>query len=644
MSSTKSPRIRLNVENLEERVVPAWAGVPPTAIGLPAYTAVTLNAQRDAAGNASIANSEVDYYSFVAPTAGTYRFAATTPTSNLDPVLGVFNSSGQRVAYNDDANGSTDSNLTVNLNAGQRYYFGITNYTGSGNGTYTWLVDGPNPTTPAPTPTPTPTPTDDAYENNDSQAQAYNLGTLNNSQTINNLQMRDGQDWFRFTTTGAATSASQVAIAFTHSQGDLDLRVYNSAGQLVGRSEGTGNSEAVSLNGQAAGTYFVQVFGYNGAVNPNYSLSINPAVAAPTPTPTPTPAPGAFDVALSYNGLSSSQIAIFEQAAARWEAIIVGDLPNATWNGQAVDDVLISASVVTIDGRGGILGQAGPDSLRSGSFMPIHGVMQFDAADMAAMEANGTLLEVIVHEMGHVLGVGTLWTYHGLLTGAGTSNPLFVGARATAEYNALFGTNAGGVPVENTMGAGSRDSHWRESIFGNELMSPVIGGAGNPISRITAASLADMGYQVNMNAAGAYTPPTGTVGASSTQSSGGTGASARLTSGSGTGCSCMSCQFYGSLEIASQNASAPSHNDVANALVQLGQNLQERIVRNTAAPAPELRIQLTRLTEALQATNLVQDDDHDEPALAAHSHDADLDGSAFQSNLLHNILTAANLV
>lgn len=73
---------------------------------------------------------------------------------------------------------------------------------------------------------------------------------------------------------------------------------------------------------------------------------------------------------------------------------------------------------------------------------------------------------------------------------------------ATAAYNAMFGTNATSVHIEGLpSGVGSRDSHWRESVFGNELMSPFISGSNNPISRVTVASLADLGYTVNMNAA-----------------------------------------------------------------------------------------------------------------------------------------------
>jgi hypothetical protein len=134
--------------------------------------------------------------------------------------------------------------------------------------------------------------------------------------------------------------------------------------------------------------------------------------------------------------------------------------------------------------------------------------MSFDTADLAQMEANGTLRDVITHEMGHVIGIGTVWRRKSLLNGAGTTDPRFTGTQATAEYKMLGGTGSGaGVPVENTGGPGTADSHWRETIFRNELMSGFISGTGNPISRMTVGSLADLGYQVDLDAAEPYQLP-----------------------------------------------------------------------------------------------------------------------------------------
>ena len=209
-------------------------------------------------------------------------------------------------------------------------------------------------------------------------------------------------------------------------------------------------------------------------------------------------------------GLTTSQKNAFKSAANRWTKIIVGDVPSVLVDGEVIDDLLILAQGVAIDGAGGILGQAGPTHLRptsagANAFLPAKGIMSFDSADLAQMQANGTLLDVITHEMGHVIGIGTIWTSKGLLVGASTTNPTFKGTNAKKEYGILKGTGPVAVPVENTGGPGTKNGHWRESIFKNELMSGFIAGQNNPLSKVTAASLKDLGYVVDMNAAEAYT-------------------------------------------------------------------------------------------------------------------------------------------
>lgn len=212
-------------------------------------------------------------------------------------------------------------------------------------------------------------------------------------------------------------------------------------------------------------------------------------------------------------GLTQVQKNAFKAAADRWTLVIVGDLPSVMVDGEVIDDVLILAQGTPIDGPGGILGQAGPTHLRpanagSAAYLPAKGIMSFDTADLQKMEQNGTLSDVIAHEMGHVLGVGTVWDRKSLLKGAGGTNPTFSGKQASREYRTLRG---GGslkrVPVENTGGGGTRDAHWRETIFRNELMTGFVGNSGNPLSRLTVGSLQDMGYVVDLDAAEPYSLP-----------------------------------------------------------------------------------------------------------------------------------------
>ncbi len=217
----------------------------------------------------------------------------------------------------------------------------------------------------------------------------------------------------------------------------------------------------------------------------------------------------AFTIDVRFRGgLTSAQQDAFHAAAARWSEMIVGDLPDVVVNGETVDDVVIEAQGVAIDGPSGILGQAGPTFLRPGSLLPAWGIMSFDTADLAQMEAEGSLVRVIMHEMGHVIGIGTIWPRLGLLQGAGTINPTFTGPRAMQEFAALTGSATPvPVPVANTGGVGTRDAHWREAVLGNELMTGFLNAGVNPISKVTVGSLQDLGYQVNFAAADPYTLP-----------------------------------------------------------------------------------------------------------------------------------------
>jgi hypothetical protein len=175
---------------------------------------------------------------------------------------------------------------------------------------------------------------------------------------------------------------------------------------------------------------------------------------------------------------------------------------NPAFSG-TVDDIRIFAGVASIDGPGGILAQSGPCFIRQPSGFPIAGTLIFDSADVSSFSSQLTL--IAIHEIGHSLGIGTIWDFKNLLSGAGTSNPRFTGANARREWRTLGGT--GSVPVENTGGPGTRDSHWRESIFGKELMTGFLNSGTNPLSRLTIASLRDLGYGVSYATANPYQLP-----------------------------------------------------------------------------------------------------------------------------------------
>lgn len=244
------------------------------------------------------------------------------------------------------------------------------------------------------------------------------------------------------------------------------------------------------------------------------------------------PVSSLFDIEFRFeNALAETHETVFRQAADFWSSALseteLSDihLPvgrstcsghNPVARNRTVDDLLILVSVVDIDGYGGTLASAAPCLIRTSSLLPVLGRMRFDRADLDRLQETGDMLDVVLHEMAHVLGLGTLWERFGLLRNPSTSTQSrdthFLGRAAIAAFDEAGGTAyLGGakVPVENGTGSsGSDNRHWRRSVFGVELMTAFeMLGVRDPVSAITIQSLADLGYTVNVDRADGYRLP-----------------------------------------------------------------------------------------------------------------------------------------
>lgn len=231
--------------------------------------------------------------------------------------------------------------------------------------------------------------------------------------------------------------------------------------------------------------------------------------------------------------------AAFTSGAARIQGLLIGDVPNITLTSfdvsgcgiegvstisETVDDLIVYARVGTIDGAGGILGSAGPCFVRSVGGLSLVSVMNFDVVDLQPLQASGRLNDVILHELLHTVGIGTLWMGKGQVSSPNSIASGFIGPQAVAECQAAGGSAncVTTVPLEACGGTGTRDVHWREPTSSNcangpegsfgfrtELMTGFVSAAGtaNPLSRMSIASLADIGYTVNLLPADSYTVP-----------------------------------------------------------------------------------------------------------------------------------------
>ena len=302
-----------------------------------------------------------------------------------------------------------------------------------------------------------------------------------------------------------------------------------------------GNTPAtitVVANCSAVGTFPGSITVTSTNDGGNGSVSVEVTCTNPAST-------GTYDIDLQFIGsnTTASQKAAFEQAELRWESIIVGDLEDdIEWDesldaviqnpkfcdaaapslaGEIVDDVVIFAKVGPIDGDGGpngnILAQAGPllihdlngnNSLDVGE-LTLAGCMVFDENDLDQLVQGGSFTDVVTHEMGHVLGIGTFWDpFYDESCTTGGGDVGFNGAKSVIEFGALGET--GNPPVEGTQNSPGTDcGHWDEAFFDNELMTGFAEASGTtmPISRLTIASLEDIGYDVDYSLAGTYSIP-----------------------------------------------------------------------------------------------------------------------------------------
>lgn len=269
-------------------------------------------------------------------------------------------------------------------------------------------------------------------------------------------------------------------------------------------------------------------------------LAGNRAWASVTVRREAAPPPPGFDIEIVFfdETFSPDQRAAFAAAVDRWESLVVGDLEDVTVNLPAngscglgepayagtIDDLVIFATSFT-EGVGGLLGSAGPCLYRASGAdagTSVVGVMRFDTLDLASLESSGTLVDVIVHEMAHVLGFGTAWEfppYFELLDYLASDlarscrdasgfvrDPTFVGADAVAAFGELGGS--GTVPVEESGGPGTQCGHWDEERFGAELLTGYLNvGGDNPLSALSVRSLQDVGLTVDASQADPYELP-----------------------------------------------------------------------------------------------------------------------------------------
>ncbi len=227
-----------------------------------------------------------------------------------------------------------------------------------------------------------------------------------------------------------------------------------------------------------------------------------------------------LNIDLELTGFTASQEAVFVSAKNFWESKLIGykNFPTSPLPGNG--HIQISGMALAIDGVGNVLGSAGPTTAwgaTNGFLYTASGEMVFDVADIPNLSTIA-FQNVILHEMAHVLGFGTLWDpltdydIDGFQDVYDESTFEFTGANAVATYNSEFNQSVSGISIEQGGGPGTAGSHWNE-VDGGAGSTGIVNAAGvdfkfelmtgwlnSPafVSNTTIASFADIGYVVSV--------------------------------------------------------------------------------------------------------------------------------------------------
>lgn len=245
-----------------------------------------------------------------------------------------------------------------------------------------------------------------------------------------------------------------------------------------------------------------------------------------------------FDLSLNVTSPSSfttSQLQVLDdailEAEALWENVITGYQPGISIGGISISVIsgssFADARVISSVSQGGFqLTTAGRIRINPG-VIDLFGNWDGSGPNPPNTEFVGVnyIDELIAHEIGHVLGIGTQWTINGLYNN-GTGE--FTGEYGTAAYRDEFDSEATFVPVELAGSSGTQNSHWDQRMRsssqegnpsdpwsldprvgitdpqGRDLALELMTGAIDPdygepfVSLTTIASMRDMGFTVTV--------------------------------------------------------------------------------------------------------------------------------------------------
>jgi hypothetical protein len=224
---------------------------------------------------------------------------------------------------------------------------------------------------------------------------------------------------------------------------------------------------------------------------------------------------GGFPIDVRFVGDVPADVRDAAQAAAtRWMRVVVGPANPIDVDQSAapcafapvlkerVRGVVIFVRMSAADSLATAGANGGACGVRSNSLISYEGVITVSTPGLANSRAANYLGTILLHEMGHVLGIGTNWFASPYLHDAKGSNPTFAGPNAMqAAFDVGISTSAATpVPISRP-GESGAFTHWRTPNVGNDIM---LSGGGTALTVVSAGALRDLGYTVSLAAVDRY--------------------------------------------------------------------------------------------------------------------------------------------
>ncbi|HEY9671424.1 MAG TPA: pre-peptidase C-terminal domain-containing protein [Waterburya sp.] len=417
-------------------------------------------------------------------------------SSTFDPYLEVVTTTGNLVTYNDNFNGQ-NSLVSFTAQAGTNYIVRATGAATAATGAYRLVTtvvaasDGAEP------------------GNTLSTAEVETSPIFSRSQQVST---NDSNDFYRFSVSQSGIFTANL----TGLTGDADVRLIQDTNNngVIDQGEvqawqwerGTGNESIRRfLN---AGTYFLQVMSYHNQTA-NYNVATNFTAAASDDR--------RFSIQVNFGlgteSLNDTLRNAVREAARTWENII----SYSTFDRSYTLTIDITGEDLGSSTLAGATWDSGRFDL-NGRFIPTTGMAIINTSSelLAVLTSNASFFQdVMTHEFGHVLGIGSLWGTEQSSSGTTLGRNFVNRSAGTYSVNTYAGWYYGelldtyaqtALPVTTGEGEGSDYSHWREQIFDSELMTHQAESTTTnmPLSQLTIAALRDLGYNVNYGAAEPY--------------------------------------------------------------------------------------------------------------------------------------------